>query len=137
MDVTGEIILGTDPARVGGKIKEYIELSPDEGIIARISPSGLDSVRHRRTLPHVSFPRIDLTATANLDNPPRPKWRNWQTRRIQNPVGPQGVRVRFPPSALPSIAAAASATYSTSPIPSRRIANSHHEAHREHEGFHW
>ena len=39
MDVTGEIILGTDPARVGGKIKEYIELSPDEGIIARIFPA--------------------------------------------------------------------------------------------------
>jgi len=39
MDVTGQIILGTDPARVGGKIKEYIELSPDEGIIARIFPA--------------------------------------------------------------------------------------------------
>jgi alpha-glucosidase len=37
MDVTGEIILGTDPARVGGKIKEYIDLSPNEGVIARIS----------------------------------------------------------------------------------------------------
>jgi hypothetical protein len=36
MDVTGEIILGTDPVRVGGKIKEYLELGPDEGIIARV-----------------------------------------------------------------------------------------------------
>src|SRR5690606_35309452 len=31
---------------------------------------------------------------------PRPKWRNWQTRRIQNPVPVTGVRVRVPPSAL-------------------------------------
>ncbi len=39
MDVTGEIILGTDPARVGGKIGEHIELGPDEGLIARLSPA--------------------------------------------------------------------------------------------------
>ena len=39
MDVTGQIILGTDPTRVGGKIKEYIELGPDEGIIARVYPA--------------------------------------------------------------------------------------------------
>jgi alpha-glucosidase len=39
MDVTGAIILGTDPVRVGGKIKHDIELGPDEGIIARVYPS--------------------------------------------------------------------------------------------------
>jgi hypothetical protein len=31
---------------------------------------------------------------------PRPKWRNRQTRRIQNPVSVKDVRVRVPPSAL-------------------------------------
>ncbi len=30
-----------------------------------------------------------------------PKWRNWQTRRIQNPVSPKDVWVRVPPSAPP------------------------------------
>ncbi len=39
MDVTGEVILGTDPARAGSKIKEYIELGPDEGIIVRVYPA--------------------------------------------------------------------------------------------------
>jgi alpha-glucosidase len=37
LDVIGEVILGTDPARVGGKIREHIELGPDEGIIVRTS----------------------------------------------------------------------------------------------------
>ena len=32
----------------------------------------------------------------------QPKWRNWQTRRIQNPVPVTGVGVRVPPSALAS-----------------------------------
>jgi alpha-glucosidase len=39
MDVTGEIILGTEPTRVGSKIKHDIELGPNEGIIARVYPS--------------------------------------------------------------------------------------------------
>ncbi|MBM4028723.1 MAG: DUF3459 domain-containing protein [Planctomycetes bacterium] len=39
MDVVGEVILGTDPARVGGKVREYVELGPNEGLIARVHPS--------------------------------------------------------------------------------------------------
>jgi alpha-glucosidase len=49
MDVTGEVILGTDPARVGGKIREYIELGPDEGVIARVSPAE-EEISSRRSL---------------------------------------------------------------------------------------
>jgi hypothetical protein len=30
--------------------------------------------------------------------PLRPEWRNWQTRRIQNPVPVKGVWVRVPSS---------------------------------------
>jgi alpha-glucosidase len=39
MDVVGEVILGTDLARVGSKVREYVELGPDEGIIVRTEPS--------------------------------------------------------------------------------------------------
>jgi alpha-glucosidase len=60
MDVIGEIILGTDPARVGGKIREHIELGPDEGIIARVYPADeksdiFSAASHRRSAaPHTS-----------------------------------------------------------------------------------
>ncbi|MBP7053972.1 MAG: DUF3459 domain-containing protein [Phycisphaerae bacterium] len=39
LDVTGEVVLGTDPKRVGGSIGEYINLGPNEGLIARVKPS--------------------------------------------------------------------------------------------------
>lgn len=48
MDVVGEVLFGTDPARVGGKISDYIELAPDEGIIARVTPSDEQPVPKRR-----------------------------------------------------------------------------------------
>jgi alpha-glucosidase len=60
MDVIGEIILGTDPARIGGKIRDYIELGPDEGIIARVYPADeksniFSAVSHRRSAaPHTA-----------------------------------------------------------------------------------
>jgi len=62
MDVTGEIILGTDPVRVGGKIKDYIELGPDEGIIARIYPADeqntpFAAASHRRSASQRTPPR--------------------------------------------------------------------------------
>jgi len=38
LDVTGEVVLGTDPKRVGDKISQYVNLGPDEGLIARIKP---------------------------------------------------------------------------------------------------
>ncbi len=62
MDVTGEIILGTDPARVGGKIREYIELGPDEGLIARLYPADEQTLpspdaSHRRSAAPRTQPR--------------------------------------------------------------------------------
>ncbi len=61
MDVTAEVILGTDPARVGGKIKEYIQLGPDEGIIARVYPAdeqdAAAAASHRRSAPPHTKPR--------------------------------------------------------------------------------
>jgi alpha-glucosidase len=62
MDVTAEIILGTDPARVGGKIKEYIQLGPDEGIIARVYPADEQNAAsaaasRRRSAPQPTKPR--------------------------------------------------------------------------------
>ena len=38
LDVTGEVVLGTDPLRVGRTISQYINLGPNEGLIARIKP---------------------------------------------------------------------------------------------------
>jgi alpha-glucosidase len=38
LDVTGEIVLATHPERVGDKIRQHIELGPNEGIIARLKP---------------------------------------------------------------------------------------------------
>jgi alpha-glucosidase len=38
LSVTGEIVLATHPGRVGGTIDQWIELGPDEGIIARLTP---------------------------------------------------------------------------------------------------
>jgi alpha-glucosidase len=60
MDVTGAVILGTDPARVGGKIKEYLELGPDEGIIARVYPADeqdATAASYRRSAPQHTKPR--------------------------------------------------------------------------------
>ena len=43
---------------------------------------------------------VDTTnQSSRIKRHPQPKWRNWQTRRIQNPVPVTGVRVRVPPSA--------------------------------------
>jgi alpha-glucosidase len=39
LDVTGEVVLGTDPQRLGGTISQYVNLGPNEGLIARIKPS--------------------------------------------------------------------------------------------------
>lgn len=38
LDVTGEVVLGTDPQRIGRTISQYINLGPNEGLIARIKP---------------------------------------------------------------------------------------------------
>ncbi|MEN6424735.1 MAG: alpha-amylase family glycosyl hydrolase [Phycisphaerales bacterium] len=38
LDVTGEVVLATDPQRVGRTISQYINLGPNEGLIARIKP---------------------------------------------------------------------------------------------------
>ena len=40
LDVTAEIVLSTGPERIGVKIGEYIDLKPNEGIIARLKPFG-------------------------------------------------------------------------------------------------
>ncbi|MCU0917660.1 MAG: alpha-amylase family glycosyl hydrolase [Planctomycetes bacterium] len=52
MDITGEVIFGTDPARVGSKINDYIELAPDEGLIARTFPADDQPALKRRPMPH-------------------------------------------------------------------------------------
>jgi len=38
LDVTGEVVLGTDPKRVGDQISQHVNLGPHEGLIARIKP---------------------------------------------------------------------------------------------------
>jgi alpha-glucosidase len=38
LDVTGKVVLATDPRRVGGEISQYINLEPNEGLIARVKP---------------------------------------------------------------------------------------------------
>lgn len=39
LDVTGEVVLDTDPQRLGGAISQYVNLGPNEGLIARLKPS--------------------------------------------------------------------------------------------------
>ncbi len=39
LDAVGEIILATDPKRLGGRITDYIELGPNDGLIARLHPA--------------------------------------------------------------------------------------------------
>ncbi len=39
LDVTGEVVLDTDPQRLGGTINQYVNLGPNEGLIARLKPS--------------------------------------------------------------------------------------------------
>ena len=38
LDVTGEVILATDARRVGSQISQYVNLEPNEGLIARVKP---------------------------------------------------------------------------------------------------
>jgi len=38
LDVTGEVVLATEPGRVGGQISQYINLEANEGLIARVKP---------------------------------------------------------------------------------------------------
>jgi hypothetical protein len=38
LDVTGEVVLATDPQRLGTEISQYINLGPNEGLIARVKP---------------------------------------------------------------------------------------------------
>jgi alpha-glucosidase len=38
LDVTGKVVLATDPARVGSEVSQYINLEPNEGLIARVKP---------------------------------------------------------------------------------------------------
>ncbi len=39
LDVTGEVVLSTDPQRLGGAISQYVNLGPNEGLIARLKPN--------------------------------------------------------------------------------------------------
>lgn len=39
LDAVGEIVLATDPKRLGGRITDYIELGPNDGLIARLHPA--------------------------------------------------------------------------------------------------
>lgn len=38
LDVTGEVVLGTDPKRIGGQVSQYVNLGPHEGLIAQVKP---------------------------------------------------------------------------------------------------
>jgi alpha-glucosidase len=38
LDVTGKVVLATDPTRVGAEISQYINLEANEGLIARVKP---------------------------------------------------------------------------------------------------
>lgn len=38
LDVTGKVVLATEPERIGAEISEHINLGPNEGLIARIKP---------------------------------------------------------------------------------------------------